>query len=383
MSELSDQDLCVLDEELTREAQAKDPAVISVEKQVDPPSPNPPVCQQPFLSSVHTEYTTSGVDSDGYYAAYRRSLVKDEWNQTLDLYLNIDLEDGSARAEQLHKCCRNAWFTRHAETGMVRVASTKCNLRWCPVCSASKAGWITKNIQDVLPDFKYPKFLTLTLKHSDSSLQDQIVRLYRCFNLLRKRRLVTKCISGGIWFFQIKKSPKTRQWHPHIHCIVTGKYIAHDKLKTLWHEITGDSNIVHIRMIENFEGAANEVARYAARPSKLEDKSINDMVEIYRAMDKRRICGTWGVCRKIPLRLEPMADKDKWINVGSFSTIQSLIDIDSRAVDILNAWSTKQPLAEGVSLSLDVVMRQFDHDYADKDLYAEPPPQYQQHLWVH
>ncbi|GAI50004.1 unnamed protein product, partial [marine sediment metagenome] len=132
------------------------------------------------------------------------------------------------------------------------------------------------------------------MQHSDDQLYVQIDKLYKSFRELRRRTDFKKAVTGGVWFFQIKKSKTDGCWHPHIHAVVTGDFFPRRRLSRIWCEITCGSLVTEIRAIKDPAGAANEVARYATSPGDISSMSPDDGLEMADAMHGRRICGTWG-----------------------------------------------------------------------------------------
>jgi len=129
-------------------------------------------------SSVHPKETTH---AEPPKIGYRDSLIilcEDEYNATKTAYHQWDLETKKFREFELDDCRTNAWFAIHMPTRTVRVLSSACRLRWCPLCSKSKSARIVENLKPWLHLSKGSKFLTLTLKHSSESLDAQITRLY-------------------------------------------------------------------------------------------------------------------------------------------------------------------------------------------------------------
>lgn len=336
--------------------------------------------QPPY--SVHTEESTNPDGSQVPYTAYRRHRVKDEWPHTLALYQHIDHLDGRSRSENLVNCGKFAFFTRNKQSGHVRVASSKCGLRWCPCCAESRAGFIAMNLTDRFTSLKYPKFLTLTLKHSADSLTDQINRLYDAFKSLRKRKSFKTAVNGGIWFFQIKLTDVKKQWHPHLHCIVTGKFIPQCQIKRLWLECTGDSSIVDIRMVRDPAKVAEYVSRYAARPCKLNDKTLTEQMDLFEAMHQRKICGTWGDCSEIKLCPSKKINRDEWENLGSWSTVWNFAKFDHNAQRIITAWQSHKPLDNPVSFAPTDLELDKGAWGQDDTIQANPPPDYTASLFA-
>lgn len=300
-------------------------------------------------SQVHNKETSALQSEFDSYGSYRRQSHLDEFEAAWSVYNFMDDNDHRSKADLLSDCRQNAWFSRHDETGEIRIASNACHLRWCPVCAESRKNYIGHSVAEWLKVQEYPKLMTLTLKHRDVPLFHQIVDLYRYFVQLRKLKDFRDIVSGGVWFFQIKQSGKTKEWHPHIHCAVTGKYMPRTLLRRLWLDCTGDSIIVDIRSIKDPDGCALEVARYAARPGPLKDLTLNDAVELVSVMHGRRICGTWGTGRKISLCPPKIDDKNKWSSVGSWGMVMRNRKTDVTCHAIYNAWSKNEPLLEGIN----------------------------------
>lgn len=110
------------------------------------------------------------------------------------------------------------------------------------------------------------RFVTLTLRHSDSPLATQLDRLISSFRLLRKLPDVGDYMRGGVWFIEVKLDRCANRWHPHLHLIVEGEFISAKTLSRRWYEVTGDSYIVDIRAIDNLRERARYVAKYATKP---------------------------------------------------------------------------------------------------------------------
>ena len=311
-------------------------------------------------SQVHNEVTTVLNADFESYGSYRRHEHSDEYEAAWAVYdfLDYNIQPGDdltshstsqPKSSLLSSCRSNAWFSRHRDSGEVRIISNACHLRWCPVCSDSRRNFIGFEVADWLKKQKYPKLMTLTLKHRDIPLFHQIDQLYRYFSKLRKLKDFRDIVSGGVWFFQIKQTGKNNEWHPHIHCVVTGKYLPRRLLRNLWFKLTGDSIIVDIRSVKDPEGCALEVARYAARPGPLKDLTLNDAVDLVSVMHGKRICGTWGTGRDISLKPPKCEDKDKWQSIGSWGMVMRNRKTDSKCKAIYSAWEKNEPLPSGVN----------------------------------
>jgi len=252
--------------------------------------------------SVHTQQTNGKFAPSANYRAFSDRFIRHKIKFVSDVYANLEPNSNSKKVWRLSDCRSKAFFMRHEDTGLLRIAAKHCNLRWCPLCSKTRRNFVAGQTRDWLRAVKRPKLLTVTLKHSNDSLEDQIDRIYKCFQIFRKRSILKKSIAGGIWFFQIKTSKSNGQWHPHIHALIDSPYIPHSDLKRHWLAITGDSSVVDIRPIKDRDSTSLHVARYAAAPCDLTTFPLEEAADIVKTLDGRRICGTWGTGRTVSLR---------------------------------------------------------------------------------
>ena len=304
------------------------------------------------------------------YQAFNTNYLPEEWSAVRETYQKIDDAQSTFRREHLDSCRQIAWFVRNSETGKVRVSSNHCRLRWCPLCANSKKTHIASELQTWLKTASYPKMLTLTLLHTHEPLGYQVNSLYQSFRKLRKTKLFQKRVGGGIWFFQIKYNEKSDTWHPHIHALITGGYIPHGLLSTLWLKITGDSFIVDVTPVNDFEKASFEVSRYCARPSAIKDIPARHRIELFSAMHGRRLCGTWGSGRRLSLAPRKEADSNKWDRLCRWSTLRDHLNDNDDAKLIYKAWKTNSVLPA------DVTLIEYDDiiDGVIDDIEPEPPP---------
>ena len=305
--------------------------------------------------SVHTLETTgrnsrfavdqgvSGAsnDSPGHFPpredyTYRGYLLKprmDHYVRACEIYADVDGSFGGKFSSRLQQCRKFAWFVRHTVTKKLRVRSSRCKLRWCPICRDVQRSIVTRAVDEWLRVQKYPKMITLTMLHTDDPLELQINKIYNCFRKLRRRAYFQRLITGGVWFFQLTFNQQTEQWHPHIHCLVAGKFLPHAKLKELWHKITGDSHVVDIRPVKDLDNASVEVARYATSPADLTAVSFEEAKNVHYATKHRRICGSWGTAKKVTLKPTVREDGDDWEKVADFYyiNVQKEYDDDAKA----------------------------------------------------
>ena len=284
-----------------------------------------------------------------------------------DFYQLVDIENGRNYSEKLSECRSRAWFVRNKHSGRVRVASKQCRLRWCFHCSEARQQFITSAVKPWWNKAIAPKLLTLTIKHSQKPLQEQIDFLYKSFTKLRNRKDVKRKTRGGIWFFQITYNKRRREWHPHLHVLLDADFIPHNDIQYFWHQITRTSDIVHIRSVHDPEKTLAHNARYAARPSALVNLPKELYTVLFDAFNGRRICGSYGTAKEISLRPAKPDDCNDWEYLGGFRLIYKLANDDDVATSIMKAWVTDRPMPEKID------MRHVDNDprYFETN---HPPP---------
>jgi len=306
---------------------------------------------------VHTKSSTIHSNIKPTYRATLLQSCEADLQAAEEIYAYFDEIDATEKLWRLKSCRTGAFFFRNKNTGAVRVGAQSCHLRHCPICTKTRELTIKTNVASWLRKTGYPKLLTFTLKHHDRPLIEQINTLYESFKKIRRLSILKNRCSGGVWFFQVKKSKKDHLWHPHIHCLVAGQYIPQRDLAKAWLKITGDSNIVDIRLVKSVEHVAKDVARYAAKPCKLSTLEWSDILEVAVALDKRRLCGTWGICRKLKITSLPDFEKGDWYQVGSWNGVYENRNVDDNAKAIMDCWRTGKPLETGINI---------DHLYGDE-----------------
>lgn len=315
-------------------------------------APKTAISAQNQAPLVHTSETTL---RNASRASLRAKFVRSQrarQSSAIELYSHLACGFENKQLEHLRRCRKIGWFERHKETGLVRLALDSCKLRWCALCGSARVSWITWTVSDWLANRNRPKFVTLTIKHSSADLGYQISCLYQFFVNLRRRPDFCTHVRGGIWFFQIKKSDRDGLWHNHFHCVIDSTFYPHEQLSSTWCQVTHGSKVVDIRVVRYPGKTANEVARYAACPCDLSRNSLDDNVTVYHALHGRRICGTWGTAKGVPLKPPKDEHPELWENVGSESVVRGLRPTDPNARAILYACQNHTVLSAGTNCRL-------------------------------
>lgn len=220
----------------------------------------------------------------------------------------------------------------------------RCKDRLCTVCCSERSAAFAERLAQHIAG-KTTRFITLTLRHSNTPLSAQLDRLYRSFAALRRRKDLKCVFEGGAAFLEVKLSRDNALWHPHLHIITEGTFVEQKALSRAWHEVTGDSSIVDIRRVQDAGDMSRYVCKYVTKPA---DATIYphpaQLDEFICSIGGRRLCLTFGTWRGFKLDADPV-DTVAWITIGSIRSLQ--IDAAEGNVDAiryLEAAARKWPL---------------------------------------
>jgi hypothetical protein len=166
----------------------------------------------------------------------------------------------------------------------------------------------------------------LTLRSTDAPLRDELDRLYNAFKRLRSSRWWKGLVLGGVAFLELTYNDKRRQWHPHLHLIVQGRYVPHADLSREWHKRTGDSFIVDVRAVRSNDEVTSYVTKYVSKTAvpdtHLADRLLDEWCE---ALESRKLCLCWGSFRAFRL-LQRKPSDGSWETIGSLHGMLDRID---------------------------------------------------------
>lgn len=264
------------------------------------------------------------------------------------------------KQERFVNCGANLWLEVRDDGKAARLRCEKCRDRCCVPCGGDRAATIVENLVQHT-EGKDMRLLTFGLRHSRTPLTNQIDRLYRSFAELRRRVDWLARVKGGAAFLEVKLSATDGLWHPHLHVLLEGAYFDQKLLSRMWHEVTGDSSIVHITRISDLGHAAKYVTKYVTKPL---DASVfasdATLDEAMIAMRGRRLCLTFGTWRGFRLT-DVEDDGHVWTSVGGGWTLyQRIRDGEagaaaeaSRFVDLCPAFGRWLSMLFGIGRSRD------------------------------
>ena len=208
-------------------------------------------------------------------------------------------------------------------TGRYKLSAACCHSRHCQPCARAKANLLAANLRNRLAearDHQY-RFVTLTLRHTNTPLAHQLKRLTQSFRDLRRTQLWKTTQHGGAAIIEVKWNPDDRMWHPHLHIVSEGDYLSQDQLSSAWHAITGDSKIVDVRALRSGKDAAHYVAKYVSKGTVDAVWSDPDAAQEWVLATKGlRSCATYGTWRGFKL-LARLPDTHVWTRVCMLTTL--------------------------------------------------------------
>lgn len=223
-----------------------------------------------------------------------------------------------ARLDRFRECGSGLWLARSGDD--LKLTCNKCRDRFCAACGAERAATVRNSIQ-VLAHEKSLRMITLTLRHSNTPLKDQLRRLRSSFKELRRRQVWKEHVQGGVGFIELKISATDGLWHVHFHILAQGSFFPHALLSREWLAVTGDSSIVHLGRKGTPEAMGFYAAKYCTKPA---DKSVYEnpgkLLELVQALKGERLYNCFGTWRGI--ELEPEDPSGDWHPVDSINNLQ-------------------------------------------------------------
>lgn len=232
------------------------------------------------------------------------------------------------RLQDLADCASQLEYLQDAEGNKKLYKTYFCRVRLCPMCQwrrslklFSQVSKITDYINQQNDDVRY-LFITLTQKNCcGSELVQEINKINKSFSLLvdKTKRVqpatkFKKMLLGYIKSTEVTYNPKTKTYHPHLHCIfaVQGEYFNKENYinKNSWRAIWADLlkvdylpqvNVQAIKPARQQKAVA-ELAKYPAKVSSILNLSQAQAVQVVMDLTtlcyKRRFVAFGGIFKK-------------------------------------------------------------------------------------
>lgn len=232
------------------------------------------------------------------------------------------------RLQDLADCASQLEYLQDAEGNKKLYKTYFCRVRLCPMCQwrrslklFSQVSKITDYINQQNDDVRY-LFITLTQKNCcGSELVQEINKINKSFSLLvdKTKRVqpatkFKKMLLGYIKSTEVTYNPKTKTYHPHLHCIfaVQGEYFnkANYINKNSWRAIWADLlkvdylpqiNVQAIKPARQQKAVA-ELAKYPAKVSSIlnlpQTQAVQVIMDLTTLCYKRRFVAFGGIFKK-------------------------------------------------------------------------------------
>lgn len=206
--------------------------------------------------------------------------------------------------DRIAACGQGAKIMQDNATGRLVYTVLPCNSRLCPTCCHRRARTTKETVRAAVAAMDSPRLLTLTLASSDNPLSAELERLRVCFREMRRSKAWRAHVAGGVAIIEVTYNKKTGLWHPHMHCVIDAKYWPQEQISRLWHRVTGDSQVVDIRLVRSKDQAAGYVAKYVSKLPDQEQTPAEKRCEWAVAMHGLRLVQTFGSLHGRKLRPE-------------------------------------------------------------------------------
>lgn len=258
------------------------------------------------------------------------------------------------RLQDLADCASQLEYLQDAEGNKKLYKTYFCRVRLCPMCQwrrslklFSQVSKITDYINQQQNNQVRYLFITLTQKNcSGSELVQEINKINKSFSLLvdKTKRVqpaskFKKMLLGYIKSTEVTYNPKTKTYHPHLHCIfaVQGEYFNKENYinKNSWRAIWADLlkvdylpqiNVQAIKPARQQKTVA-ELAKYPAKVSSIlnlpQMQAVQVVMDLTTLCYKRRFVAFGGIFKKTKALLK-------------------LQDIEAENVDLVGAGNIKE-----------------------------------------
>lgn len=277
----------------------------------------------PQESSSHDGYATQAIPDDTdirQSAAFRHLGWRDRRIRTYAALSGAFIP--RKRLAAFEGCGEGAYLQQQADNPeKYRIRCTCCHDRWCVPCQRVKsrivAGNLYEHFESLPPDTRC-RFITLTLRSTDTPLSEQLDRLYKAYQRLRRWAGWHKTQDGGLAVLELTLNRQTHLWHPHLHVISEGRFIDQKELSKQWRKVTGDSYIVDVRAARTQREVGRYITKYLTKVVSAEvTRDQERFVEAIQALNGRKMLATYGTWNH--LRLTTPSDNLDWVDVCSLA----------------------------------------------------------------
>jgi hypothetical protein len=199
------------------------------------------------------------------------------------------------------------------DCGTKKTMAKSCKRKWCPCCKRRLAAQRSAELGYIVERFRWPLFVTLTMKNAFDLSSGEIRKMRRAFGKLRNRKLWKTRVKGGIACVEVTNIGNG--WHPHLHCVLDCAWLAWKtpapqkgdskeelkakfqaaavELETAWAKLLGQTSAsVKVKRCSS-STIAKEVVKYTVKDEDLIE-SEEPIGELIRALESCRLMTTFG-----------------------------------------------------------------------------------------
>lgn len=236
----------------------------------------------------------------------------------LALISRLEDEQAYDLATRLEKCGQDLPLLC-TNCGLVHVARTRCDQKWCPSCQPRLAARVVARYAPIARKAQWPLFVTFTAKNWDDDGPVIGVReMRRAFTRFRRLRWWRKCVRGGVASLELTHSG--HGYHPHIHALLDARWLsatvpcprvgatreqwqragrqAAQEVGQQWELCLGRPASVKVRRVfgldqGDIEPAIREVLKYSVKGSELAESKV-PVAPMLRELMQTRMLVSWG-----------------------------------------------------------------------------------------
>lgn len=228
-----------------------------------------------------------------------------------------------SRIERFDSCGACGVIEHSRERDTFRLTAFFCHDRWCQPCANARAHMLRRQILNVA-DPERLRFVTLTLRHVEAPLADQLRKLRTAWMRLRKTAFWKSCTTGGVAVTELKTG-EDGLWHVHLHVITEGDWMDQRQLSETWKSITLDSHIVDVRALNDPKHAVAYLTKYVTKA--VDQKTFADpgrLQEAIIALKGARLHDAYGTWR-VPLDDSDANDPNDWTPVTTIVELHAAL----------------------------------------------------------
>lgn len=267
---------------------------------------DPPKAQRGAVSRPNAESKKEGKKPDSGPKDHR---------SLLDLLLLRERlkEEGEKDLLRKIEICQEPVVLKCLTCDTLKVINQSCKRKWCPCCASRLAAVRSAELTFIVERFRWPLFVTLTMKNCADLDSASIRKLRRAFGHLRHRKLWTSRVTAGVAAVEVTNIGNG--WHPHLHAVIDCQWLSYKtppprprdsteiirekchsaavELERIWSKLLGqETSSVKVKRA-NASTVAKEVLKYTVTNEALVECEgrIGDLL---RALDSCRLMTTFG-----------------------------------------------------------------------------------------